>query len=214
MPSANPDPYNHALHTANIWLSDLSSAFGTRDRRFAQRTLRAWLHTLRDRLTVDATVKFGQQLPELLRGIYYDGWEPNKAPIKYDVDQYLQHFGAEAFISLDQVASTAATVTEVVANHMSPGQVAETVAELPRNLRATLGVDFTTPPTGVSTTPTRHQGPALEDQVVALTEAVRTLAHGLENGQLTGSGIDQTQVARAARRADEILIAAGSQPGS
>lgn len=212
MPSANPDAYNHALHTANIWLSDLSSAFGTRDRRFAQRTLRAWLQTLRDRLTVDAAVKFGQQLPELLRGIYYDGWEPNKAPVKYDVDQYLQRFGAAAFIPLDQVASTAATITEVVANHMSPGQVAETVAELPSDLRATLGVGFTAASPGVPTVPTRKQGKALEDQVVALTEAVRTLAHGLENGQLTGSGIDEAQVTRAARLADEILIAAGSQP--
>ena len=212
MPSASPDAFNHALHTANIWLSDINSAFGTRDRRFAQRTLRTWLHTLRDRLTIDAVVKFGQQLPVLLRGIYYDGWEPNKAPIKYDVDQYLQRFATEALIPLDQVASTAATITDVVANHMSPGQVAETVAELPGNLRAILGDGLTAEPTRSPITPTRKQGKAIEDRVVALTEAVRTLAHGLENGQLTGSGIDQAQVARAARLADEILIAAGSQP--
>ena len=86
--------------------------------------MRTWLHALRDRLTVDAAAKFGQQLPELLRGIYYDGWAPNRAPIKYNVDEYMQRFAADAFIPLAQVASTAATVTEVVANHMSPGQVA------------------------------------------------------------------------------------------
>ncbi len=210
MPSANPDAFNHALHTANIWLSDINSAFGTRDRRFAQRTLRTWLHTLRDRLTIDAAVKFGQQLPELIRGIYYDGWEPNKAPIKYNVDQYLLRFATEALIPLTQVATTAATITDVVANHMSPGQVAETVAELPSDLRAILGDGSGAAPTGASTTPERTQGETLEDRVIALTEAVRTLARGLENGQLTGSGIDQAHVARAARLADEILIAAGS----
>ena len=211
MPSASPDAFNHALHTANIWLSDINSAFGTRDRRFAQRTLRTWLHTLRDRLTIDAAVKFGQQLPELLRGIYYDGWEPNKAPVKYDVDQYLQRFATEAFIPPGQVASTAATITDVVANHMSPGQVAETVAELPSDLRAILADGTSAAPIAVPNTPRRKQGEALEDRVIALTEAVRTLAHGMESGQSTGSGIDQAQVARAARLADEILIAAGSR---
>lgn len=210
MPPANPDAFNHALHTANIWLSDINSAFGTRDRRFAQRTLRTWLHTLRDRLTIDAAAKFGQQLPELLRGIYYDGWEPSKAPIKYDVDQYLLRFATEALIPLSQVATTAATITDVVANHMSPGQVAETVAELPNDLRAILGDGGSAAPTGASTTPERTRGETLEDRVIALTEAVRTLARGLEDGQLTGSGIDQARVARAARLADEILIAAGS----
>jgi uncharacterized protein (DUF2267 family) len=212
MPSANPDAFNHALHTANIWLSDINSAFGTRDRRYAQRTLRTWLHTLRDRLTIDAAVKFGQQLPELLRGIYYDGWEPNKVPIKYHADQYRQRFAAGAFIPLAQVASTAATITDVVANHMSPGQVDETVAALPSDLRAIIGDGTSAAPAAGPTTPKRKQGEALEDRVVALTDAVRTLAHGLENGQLTGSGIDQAQVARAARLADEILIAAGSYP--
>jgi uncharacterized protein (DUF2267 family) len=203
------------MHTANIWLSDVISAFGTRDRRFAQRTLRTWLQTLRDRLTIDAAVKFGQQLPELLRGIYYDGWEPNKAPIKYDVDQYLQRFAVDAFIPLAQVASTAATITDVIANHMSPGQFAETVAELPRDLRAVILGDGTGPaPNVATTTPKRAKGEALEDRVIALTEAVRTLAHGLENGQLSGSGIDQAHIARAARLADEILIAAASQPGA
>ncbi len=210
MPSANPDAFNHALHTANIWLSDINSAFGTRDRHYAQRTLRTWLHILRDRLTIDAAVKFGQQLPELLRGIYYDGWEPNKAPIKYDVNQYQQRFAADAFIPLAQVASTAATITDVVANHMSPGQAAEALAELPSDLRAVLGDGTPAAPTFGHATQARTEAAALEDRVVALTEAVRTLAHGLENGQLAGSGIDQAQVARAARLADEYSIAAGS----
>lgn len=212
MSAATPDAFNHALYTANMWLSDMNSAFGTRDRRYTQRTLRAWLHTLRDRLTVDAVVKFGQQLPELLRGIYYDGWEPNKAPIKYDVDQYLLRFATEAFIPLTQVASTAATITDVVASHMSPGQVAETLAELPRDLRAVLGEGTTAAPAGATTTRPQQRKDALEDRVIALTEAVRTLARGLEDGERTGSGIDQAQVTRAARLADEILIAAGSHP--
>jgi uncharacterized protein (DUF2267 family) len=219
MSRATPDPFNHALHTANIWLADICSAFGTRDRRYTQRVLRTWLHALRDRLTVDAATKFAAQLPELLRGVYYDGWEPNKVPVKYGVDQYVQRFAAQAGIPSVQVPTTAATITEVIADHMSPGQLAETLAELPADLRATI-TGATAPRVGTAAAPTTTPAPPptrdrvarLEDEISSLTEAVRALAHGLEGGQLTGSGIDQIQVARAARLADEILIAAGTRP--
>src|SRR5258705_2097244 len=135
MPQARPDAFNHAVHTANIWLADVSSALGTTDRRFTRRAVRAWLHTMRDRLTVNSAAKFGQQLPELLRGEYYDGWEPTRVPVKYTIDQYLLRFATEAFISLDEVPETAAAITEVVADHMSPGQLKQTLAELPTDLR-------------------------------------------------------------------------------
>ena len=111
MRSAN---YSHAVHRANVWIADLARSLETNDRRFAHRVLRTWLHTLRDRLTIDAMVKLGQQLPELLRGEYYDGWEPSRAPMKYDAAEYVRRFSAYALVPADDVPATAATVTEVV----------------------------------------------------------------------------------------------------
>jgi uncharacterized protein (DUF2267 family) len=219
MATAGSDSFNHALHTANIWLADIGSAFGTRDRRYSQRMLRTWLHALRDRLTVDAAAKFAQQLPELLRGSYYDGWEPNRVPIKYNVDQYVARFADQAGVPADQVPAAARTISAVIANHMSPGQLAEALAELPAALRhaitdaAAAQRPETTAGTGAmpAAPASPDQVAAIEGRVNALTEAVRTLAHGLEDGQLTGSGIDPTRVIRAARLADEILIAAGTR---
>ena len=214
MSSAGSDPFNHALHTANIWLADIGTALGTRDRRYTRGVVRAWMHTLRDRVTVDAAAKFGAQLPELLRGVYYDGWEPNKTPVKYNVEQYIQRFAAQASIPAVQVPTTAATITEVMADRMSPGQVSETLAELPTDLRATVtgtgsvrraATPATPPP------PAQDRLDLLEDQISSLTEAVRALAHGLEGGQLAGSGVNPADIRRAARFADEILIAAGTQ---
>jgi uncharacterized protein (DUF2267 family) len=51
MPRSRFDAFDHMMHTAHAWLADVAAAFGTEDRRFAYRVLRAWLHTLRDRLT-------------------------------------------------------------------------------------------------------------------------------------------------------------------
>jgi uncharacterized protein (DUF2267 family) len=214
MSPTGPDAFNHALHTANTWLADVCSAFGTRDRRYAQRALRTWLHTLRDRLTVDAAAKFGAQLPELLRGAYYEGWVPSKVPSRYSVDEYIERFATQAGIRRAEVPTTARTITDVLADHMSPGQLSEALAELPADLRATIAGSVTTArATGTSAAPratAEDRTARLEDQVASLTEAMRTLAHGLEDGQL--AGVDERHVTRAARLADEILIAAGSRP--
>ena len=213
MSTAGPDAFNRALHTANTWLADLGSAFGTRDRRFVQRALRTWLHALRDRLTVDAAAKFGAQLPELLRGAYFEGWVPSRVPVKHGVDAYVEQFAQQAGIRREEVPVTARTITDVLAEHMSPGQLSVTLAELPTDLRGTIAGSAVavrrreTP--AVAGAPADDRVARLEQQVVSLTEAVRTLAHGLEDEQL--SGVDEHHLARAARLADEMLIAAGSQ---
>ena len=43
---------------AHTWVCDVAREFDTEDREFAYRVLRAWLHTLRDRHTVEAVVGF------------------------------------------------------------------------------------------------------------------------------------------------------------
>ncbi|MBX6751810.1 MAG: DUF2267 domain-containing protein [Micromonosporaceae bacterium] len=200
--------YAHAVHRASVWVADVAAALGTQDRHYARRVLRAWLHTLRDRLTIDAAAKFGQQLPELLRGTYYDGWEPSRVPMRYNAAEYVQRFAAEAMVPPSEVPAIAATVTHVITDHMSPGQVAEALAELPAGLRATVQDGA---PAGEPVEARRAAAvqPSIDDRLSALTEAVRTLARGLEGHPAVGRGVDTEQVARAARLADEILVASG-----
>lgn len=47
-------------------LADIDAAFGTEDRQLACRVLRAWRHSLRDRLSAEVAAHFAAQLPELL----------------------------------------------------------------------------------------------------------------------------------------------------
>lgn len=196
--------YEQAVHRAGVWVADVTAALGTEDRHYGRRALRAWLHALRDRLTVDAVAKFGQQLPELLRGMYYDGWEPSRAPQKYNAFEYVQRFSTEAMVPAAAVPGIAAAITYVISEHMSPGQVTEALAELPTALRATIrdGAAVAEPaPRSEPAAPS-----SIEDRIAALTEAVRTLARGLEGHRAAGERADSAQVAQAARLADEILI--------
>lgn len=208
---------DRAVQTANTWLADVARAFGTDDRRFAYRVLRAWLHTLRDRLPVEATAHFSAQLPELLRGVYYDGWEPSRVPVKYRPEEYRQRFADEARISVDDVPAVARTVAAALDNHLSPGHLDTVLGQLPHGLRELIDPSQAPPPgqaqraeqpatsggTGADT-PLEQRLAQLEGTVQTLTDALRTLTDGLK--ELPTEEVTPDRDVRAARLAHEILL--------
>ena len=72
---------DRSVEKTNVWLKELAAELGTDDRKFAYRVLRAYLHAVRDRLMVDEAAQLAAQLPELVRGIYYEGWVPSRTPM-------------------------------------------------------------------------------------------------------------------------------------
>jgi uncharacterized protein (DUF2267 family) len=72
--------FQSTLQTTNEWLNELTAEIGRDDSQQAYRVLRAVLVALRDRLTVEEATDFGAQLPMLIRGFYYEGWNPSKTP--------------------------------------------------------------------------------------------------------------------------------------
>jgi uncharacterized protein (DUF2267 family) len=186
------DAFDHATNTAYHWLAAVAKELATEDRRYAFRVLRAWMHTLRDRLTVDAAARLGAQLPELLRGVYYDGWKPGKAPLKYGVDGYLMRFAWEARIPEPEAAAVAATVSDAMSGLLSPGQLDDTLALLPTALHAVVrGTAVPGQPIVTAEPVEPEPGPESVEDVLAdlrarvdtLTAAVQALARrGTEGG--------------------------------
>ncbi len=64
------------LHTTNEWLRDIAREIGNDNRRFAYLALRGTLHAVRDFLSIDESAQLSAQLPLLVRGIYFEGWNP------------------------------------------------------------------------------------------------------------------------------------------
>ena len=75
MSATGLDVFDKTLQTTNIWLNEIMDEMGP-DRQIAWKALSTVLHKLRDRLPVEAAAHLGAQLPLLVRGVYYDQYQP------------------------------------------------------------------------------------------------------------------------------------------
>jgi uncharacterized protein (DUF2267 family) len=137
MTEAEPSIIDRSVEKAHIWLNEIAAELGSEDRQYAYRALRAVLHTLRDRLTVDVAAKLAAQLPTLIRGIYYEDWDPSRTPLAiHDVGAFLDHVAREGRMAGETDASLAVTaVARVLRAHVSPGEIDDVLAVLPDKLR-------------------------------------------------------------------------------
>jgi uncharacterized protein (DUF2267 family) len=129
------DSLDRSIDKTNAWLADVAASFGTEDRRLAYRVTRSWLHTLRDRLPVPIAAHIAAQLPELLRGVFYEGWNPSKVPVKYSKDEYIARFAKDAQIHHTEVPRAGRLVTSAFGKHLSPGALSEAFGALPADIR-------------------------------------------------------------------------------
>ena len=136
MKAAEPSIIERTVEKTHIWLNEVAEGLGTDDRHYAYRALRAVLHSLRDRLTVDVAAKLAAQLPLLVRGIYYEDWDPSRTPLPiHDVKAFLDHVAREGRMAGDTEASLAvAAVGSVLRAHVSAGEINEVLAVLPDKL--------------------------------------------------------------------------------
>lgn len=129
--------FDNTIHTTNVWLQDLMDYLGT-DRQRAYLALRAVLHALRDRLTVEEAADLAAQLPMLVRGFYYEGWHPHGKPLKERTrEEFLAHvaraFQDDPCVDLEGVVRA---VFQVLARHVSAGEIEDIKSSLPAAIRA------------------------------------------------------------------------------
>ncbi|MCE3267274.1 MAG: hypothetical protein K0S15_1983 [Solirubrobacterales bacterium] len=131
---------DRTVEKTNIWLNDLAEELGSDDRKAAYRVLRAYLHAVRDRLTVNEAAQLAAQLPELIRGTYYEGWVPARTPVKYrTVDEFLLRVAREAQLPGETQASYACSAAaRVLRRHVSQGEIEDVVSVFPEEMRPVL----------------------------------------------------------------------------
>jgi uncharacterized protein (DUF2267 family) len=141
MTTHHVDVIDRSVEQAHVWVNDVADEFGTEDHQLAYRILRAFLHAVRDRITVEESAQLAAQLPTLIRGIYYEGWRPSTTPLRYhDRETFLRKIADEALLAGSTEASYAVTAAAaVLRRHVSEGEVADVLAILPAEIRQLLG---------------------------------------------------------------------------
>lgn len=139
MPATGLDVFDKTLQSTHIWLDELTDAVGP-DRQVAWHVLGVVLRVLRDRVPLGLAAHLGSQLPILIRGSYYDQWEPDKAPLKIrDTDEFLSCI-SEEFGDIRPVNAKDATraVFAILSKHIDLGQARKVQEALPEDIRRQL----------------------------------------------------------------------------
>jgi uncharacterized protein (DUF2267 family) len=128
--------FDETLHKTNTWLKEIGQKLSV-DRHGAYQVLRAVLHCLRDRLTIHEAADLGDQLPMLVRGIYYEAWHPAGKPDKIrSRDEFLT--GITTRIAMKQsidAEKAARAVFCTLENHISLGEIRDVISVLPEEIR-------------------------------------------------------------------------------
>lgn len=137
MSTTGLDVFDRTLHKTNSWLSDIMHVLGSQDRHAAYVALRATLHALRDRLPAEEVAQLGAQLPMLVRGSYYEGWDPTAKPLKIrHKDEFLARVAQE--IQGDDVVDVellVRAVFAVLAARVTEGEIEDVRHVLPEEVR-------------------------------------------------------------------------------
>jgi uncharacterized protein (DUF2267 family) len=136
MSATGLEVFDRTIHKTNIWLKELMEILGSSERHEAYTALRATLHALRDRLTIEEAAHFAAQLPMLIRGFYYEGWNPTGKPVKErHLDEFLAHIAQELRATDIDPEEAARAVFLVVANRISEGEIEDVEHVLPSEIR-------------------------------------------------------------------------------
>jgi uncharacterized protein (DUF2267 family) len=129
--------FDSTLQKTNIWLDDLMLELEWDDRERAYQALRVVLHALRDHLPVNESAQFAAQLPQLLRGLYYEGWNPIRSHTQQRRWNEFTLQVTDAF-SRDPLAHpgrVTEAVFRVLAKHVSSGEITDVRQCLPEEIR-------------------------------------------------------------------------------
>ncbi|MEV7968908.1 DUF2267 domain-containing protein [Sphaerisporangium sp. NPDC088356] len=129
--------FNTTVDKTNRVLKEIEQAYGWPKERRKQSyaALRGVLHALRDRLTIQEAAQFGAELPMLMRGVYYEGWDVNRVPVRMSKDGFLarvrQEFPYEVKGGIEQLTRT---VVDALKMYVSEGEWADVRAGMPKDL--------------------------------------------------------------------------------
>jgi uncharacterized protein (DUF2267 family) len=129
-------PFEKINQTATPWVESMMAELSTTDPHRALRALGAGLEAVRELLTPAQAARFGARLPLLIRGLFFEGWNPTIAPREiHRRDQFLALVGGKyaprADVPTDAIV---AAFLGVLDRQLGAEALAEVASKLPAPL--------------------------------------------------------------------------------
>jgi uncharacterized protein (DUF2267 family) len=137
MSAVGLEAIDHTVHVTHRWINELDEKLGWNNKARSYRLLKAVLHGIRDWLPVNESADFAAQLPELLRGAYYEQWRPARTPVKHRSKIDFIARVEESFRDdpLAQSLHAIVSVFELLSRKISAGEIADVRHAFPVELR-------------------------------------------------------------------------------
>jgi uncharacterized protein (DUF2267 family) len=130
---------DESVQQTYIWINETADAFHG-DRHQGMRILRAFLHCLRDHLSIDESAQLAAQFPMMIRGLYYEAWDPSRS-LQHErtAEAFLARVVHEAGVREMDGRDAIAAASGVVRRHVSSGEIEDVYRMLPAHIRELLG---------------------------------------------------------------------------
>ena len=134
------DSIERSVHKTNELLSELVAELGHDDREDAWRILKGYLQVLRDELTLDEAAQLAAQLTLVVRGAFYEGFDPGHQPARLrNREEFLERLAEHAALSDAEDATEAAeAATKVLRRRVTEGEWDDVLSQLPTEVREVL----------------------------------------------------------------------------
>lgn len=88
-------PFNKMIHESHEWLNDIERRLGAEGRQQAYHALRGVFFAVRDRMPQNEVFDLSNQLPTVLRGIFFEGYNPSTSVEKFGPREFLDRVRRE-----------------------------------------------------------------------------------------------------------------------
>jgi uncharacterized protein (DUF2267 family) len=130
------DFFNRLNEHASHWLKEMMAELGTQDRQRAWHALRAGLHALRDRLSVEEAAQLSAQLPLLVRGLFFENWDPTGKPLHLRHREEFLVLVREKYAPRSDIpaADIVRACFRLLERHISTGELTDIMMNLPTEI--------------------------------------------------------------------------------
>jgi uncharacterized protein (DUF2267 family) len=134
--SAGIKPLDRSIQLTLEWLNEIQEEFKWPDKDRVYDATKAVLLATRDRLTIEEAHQFAAQIPMVMKGMFFDGYDPTDKPMLIrNRDKFLEHvrkhFGDRPLDSENAVR----TVAKVLRKKISEGQYEDVVGSMPKEIQ-------------------------------------------------------------------------------